>query len=171
VLLALFCSCAATNRYAAASDTIEYRGERIKLSKAYSDFDVYKNDPDNIHPSETERVQRLVMEAPIAREFDNLLEVSKAVVDLSFPGYGTGGFEEKKHPDGTSYIAFMIEIPRAEKDRYFAFRGVNGKYQLIDDFIAPEHPYISTVDEQNGSLVYSGPKGQRVMTRPLVIPK
>ena len=31
---------------------MKYRGETIKLSKAYYDFDEYKNDPNNIHPSE-----------------------------------------------------------------------------------------------------------------------
>jgi hypothetical protein len=49
-----------------ASSEIDYRGEKIKLSKPYRDYDEYKNDPDNIHPSETARVQGLVMSAPIA---------------------------------------------------------------------------------------------------------
>jgi len=34
-----------------SSNVIDYRGERIKLSKSYYDFDTYKNDPDNIDPS------------------------------------------------------------------------------------------------------------------------
>jgi hypothetical protein len=30
------------------SNEIDYRGERIKLTKAYVDYDDYKNDPENI---------------------------------------------------------------------------------------------------------------------------
>ena len=48
------------------SDQIDYRGEKIKLTKAYADYAAYKNDPENIAPSETERVQRLVLGAPIS---------------------------------------------------------------------------------------------------------
>ena len=62
------------------SNEIDYRGEKIKLTKAYADYDEYKNDPDNIDPSETERVQRLVLGAPIARTFGSRLEASKASV-------------------------------------------------------------------------------------------
>jgi hypothetical protein len=51
------------------SNEIDYRGEKIKLTKAYADYDAYKNDPENIHPSETERVQALVLGAPIAKTF------------------------------------------------------------------------------------------------------
>src|SRR6266704_3288121 len=47
-------------------DSVEYRGQRIQLSKAYADFDEYKNDPNNIAASETERAQQLVAGAPIA---------------------------------------------------------------------------------------------------------
>ena len=33
-------------------DAIEYRGERLKLTKAYHDYDDYKEDENNIDPSE-----------------------------------------------------------------------------------------------------------------------
>jgi hypothetical protein len=149
------------------SNEITYRGEKIKLSKSYSDFDDYKNDPENIHPSETARVQRLVMEAPIKRNFDSLLEASKAVGEIAFPGYGTSGFQQQQQPDGTVLMGFSVEIPRAEKDRCFAFRGVNGKFELIDDFVAPDTPSIQRVSIEDRTLVYSTLNGQRVLTRPL----
>src|SRR5437762_13346553 len=47
--------------------TIQYQGQTIQLSKAYRDFDEYKNDPMNIAPAETARVQQLVTDAPIAQ--------------------------------------------------------------------------------------------------------
>lgn len=81
-----------------ATNEIDYRGEKIRLTKSYSDFDDYKNDPENIDPSETARVQRLVMEAPIEREFNSLLDASKAVGEIGFPGYGSGGFAQQLQP-------------------------------------------------------------------------
>jgi hypothetical protein len=59
------------------SSEIDYRGERIKLTKSYADFDDYKNDPENIDPSATERVQRLVLGAPIAKTFGSRLRPPK----------------------------------------------------------------------------------------------
>jgi hypothetical protein len=149
------------------SNEIDYRGEKIKLSKSYPDFDSYKNDPDNIDASETMRVQRLVMEAPIGSHFKSLVDASKAITEIAFPGYGSGGFQQQPQPNGSVLMGFSVEIPRAEKDRCFAFRGVNGEYRLIDDFIAPEFPSIDRVNEENGVLVYSTAEGQKVLTRPL----
>jgi len=151
-----------------ATNEIDYRGEKIKLTKSYSDFDDYKNDPENIDPAETARVQRLVMEAPIEREFNSLLDASKAVGEIAFPGYGSGGFAQQPQPDGSILTGFSVEIPRAEKDRCFTFRGKNGKYRLIDDFVLSEAPYIWRVTEEDGTLVYSTAEGKRVLTRPLV---
>ena len=147
---------------------IGYRGDRIKLSKSYSDFDDYKNDPQNIDPTETERVQRLVMQAPTEREFGSLLAASKAVGDIAFPGYGSSGFAQQPQPDGSVLMGFSVEIPRAEKDRCFTFRGGNGMYRLIDDFVAPETPSIGRVSEEKGTLVYSTASGERIMSRPLM---
>ena len=146
---------------------IRYRGERIKLTRSYSDFDDYKNDPQNIDPTETERVQRLVMQAPIEREFGSPLDVSKAVVDIAFPGYGSSGFGQQPQADGSILMGFSVEIPRARKERHLVFRGVNGKFRLIDDFVAPDTPSIERVSAENGTLVYSTASGERVMTRPL----
>jgi len=162
VLILLVSSCARR-----PDNEIGYRGERIKLTRSYSDFDDYKNDPQNIDPTETGRVQRLVMQAPIEHEFGSLLEVSKAVADIAFPGYGSSGFAQQPQPDGSVLMGFSVEIPRARKDRCFAFRGVNGKYRLIDDFVASETPAVGRVSEENGTLVYSTASGERIVTRPL----
>src|SRR4030095_3424716 len=105
------------------SNEIDYRGEKIKLTKAYADHDDYKNDPENIHPSETERVQRLVLGAPIARTFASRLEASKAVGQIAVPGYGSGGFVEQSQADGSVLMGFSVEVPRADKERYFVFQG------------------------------------------------
>jgi hypothetical protein len=135
------------------SDVMEYHGEKIKLSKHYTDFDEYKNDPNNIDPSENERVQRLVVRAPIERFFSNRLDLFRAAGEIAFPGYGQGsggGIE----PDGSELLAVVTEIPRAEKDRYIVFRGRHNQYELIDDFVNREIVYPLAIREENGSYVY-----------------
>jgi hypothetical protein len=124
------------------SNFVEYRGQNIKLSKTYYDFDTYKNDPDNIDPSETPRVQKLVMEAPVARSFPDRLSAFQGTGDIEFPGYGAGSGGGRES-DGSELLAIDVEIPRAEKDRYFLFRAHNGRYELVDDFVEREiiHPY------------------------------
>ena len=75
-------------------DTVDYRGQRIQLSKAYADFDEYKNDPNNIAASETERVQQLVAGAPIADRYPTREAMIAAVSEIEFPGYGMRSIRE-----------------------------------------------------------------------------
>jgi hypothetical protein len=117
------------------ADEIDYRGERIKLSKAYADYASYKNDPDNIHPSERERVQRLVKTAPVASSYADENTLYHALSALSFPGYGSGNLARTRQPDGSDVVAYGIEIPGTEEDRYLVFRSVGSGFALIDDFV------------------------------------
>ena len=139
------------------SDQIDYRGEKIKLTKAYADYAAYKNDPENIAPSETERVQRLVLGAPIAKTFRTRLEASKAIGLIAFPGYGSGGFVEQSQADGTFLMGFSVEVPRAGKDRYFVFHGRDGVYTLVDDFVHPDTAGLCAVSLVEGTTLPSPP--------------
>ena len=146
-----------------APDEIEYRGEKIRLSKPYADYDDYKNDPDNIAPAETARVQKLVTEAPIERgPFADRLAIAKAVTAITFPGYGTGSL--LSDAEGV-LVGFSIEIPRADQDRHLTFRRGAGGYVLIDDFISAM-PLVRVV-EANGELVYGTRENERAVTRPI----
>lgn len=147
--------------------SIEYRGQKIKLTKFYLNYDEYKNDPDNIDPSEIERVQRLVSEAPIAHSFANRKEASLAVFEVKFPGYAAGGFGGPISENDGSLNGFLIEIPRSDKARYFIFRKTNGNYVLIDDFIASGTLELQTVREEHGNLVYSSASGESRLVHPM----
>lgn len=70
-------------------NVIEYRGQAIKLSRSYYDYDDYKNDPDNLDPGEIARVQKLLIEAPIVRSFASRAEMIGALSQIRFPGYGS----------------------------------------------------------------------------------
>ena len=148
--------------------SIDYRGQKIKLTKFYLDYDDYKNDPGNIDPSETERVQRLVSEAPIAHSFASRKDAATAVFEVKFPGYGAGGFGGAIKDSDGSLNGFTVEIPRANKNRYFIFRNDHGTYTLVDDFVVADPWGIATVREENGTLVYSTASGEPKLTHPVM---
>lgn len=149
------------------SNEIDYRGERIKLSKVYASYDEYKNDPGNIDPSETGRVQRLVLGAPIARTFNSLIEASKAVGQVAFPGYGSGGFVEQVQADGSVLTGFSVEVPRASKERCFVLEGRDGVYTLIDDFIYSDSAgLLRRVIRRGNDLVFISIDGKETFVRP-----
>lgn len=133
--------------------SIDYRGEPIKLTRFYFSYEDYKDDPDNIDPSENTRVERLVSEAPIARSFRDRLEVATAIGQIKFPGYGSGGVGGWN--PNSELIGFVVEIPRSDKGRYFVFRKTAQGYVLVDDFLDSSMPGIDHIEEKDGSLVYS----------------
>jgi hypothetical protein len=148
--------------------SIDYRGQKIKLTKFYLDYDDYKNDPDNIAPSETERVQRLVSEAPIAHSFASRKDAASAVFEVKFPGYGAGGFGGSIQDADGSLNGFTVEIPRANKNRYFIFRNHHGTYELVDDFTMADPWGIETVREEDGRLFYSTASGEPKLVHPIM---
>jgi hypothetical protein len=149
------------------SNEVDYRGEKVKLSKTYASYDDYKNDPENIDRSETERVQRLVLAAPIAKTFGSRLEVSKAIGQIAFPGYGSSGFDEQVQADGSVLTGFSVEVPRASSERYFVFQGKSGVYTLIDDFAHPDSAgLLHHVARRGNDLVFTSIAGKEALTRP-----
>ena len=145
---------------------IEYRGQEIKLSRYYLDYEEYKDDPDNIDPSETSRVQHLVAGAPIANTFETRKAMFDAAFSIKFPGYGFGGFGDGGNSPLTG---FSIEIPRADKFRYITFQRADGKYVLVDEFTAPEIPLITRVRLEGNTLVYSSDHATGEVVRPLQV--
>lgn len=144
-------------------DTIVYRGQTIRLSRAYSDFDEYKNDPNNIAASETERVQQLVETAPIAKEFPTREAMIAAVSELEFPGYGLSVFGDVPQGDGTVITGFSIEIPRGERERILVFQLKNETYRLMDDFLGPVD--VMKVELKNRQLIYFDMRGKELGRR------
>jgi hypothetical protein len=150
---------------AGSSDEIDYQGHKIKLSKSYTTFEDYKNDPNNIAPSHIELVQQLVTTAPIGGRFDSRVDASKAVGRIAFPGYGSGGFTERAQADGSLLTGFSVEIPQTEKDRYFVFRAKDGAYTLIDDFVVADLPLAHAIDRRDDVLVFRSTDGKEIFTR------
>jgi hypothetical protein len=148
---------------------VEYRGEKIHLRRPYDDYDDYKSDPDNLDPSEIERVGKLVAGAPLKRSYRGREAMLRAVFGLEFPGYGITSFGRSKQADDSLLEAFAIEIPRASRNRYVIFRGVHDRYTLLDDFVASNDQDILRVRASDGQLVYSTLQGKDVLTRPITV--
>jgi hypothetical protein len=142
-----------------SSNTIEYQGQQVKLSKPYDDYDDYKNDPSNLPPDEVAKVRRLVQSAPIASRFVNREQMIHAVFELQFPGYGLTACGERSQPDGSVLALFGVEIPKSDQTRYLLFRGNNSAYTLIDDFVYSDATPIGEVGPSGDQFVYSTRQG------------
>jgi hypothetical protein len=148
-------------------DTIEYRGQKIKLSKRYNSYEAYKDDPGNIDPAENVRVQKLVMEAPVASSYANRKEMVTDAFEIKFPGYGLGSIGGQS-ADGTPISGVTIEIPRTEKDRVLLFRERGGRLELVDDFVS-EAP-IASAREEDGYYRFFDGAGKESLRRPVKKP-
>lgn len=146
-------------------DFMLYRGEKIKLSRQYANFDQYKNDPNNIDPSETKRVQSLVMTAPIAHSFASWSEFFRAEQAAAFPGYGTSIFPGRRS-DGNDLTLVTIEVPRADKDRFIVVQERNGQCEVLDDFVYEDVPEAFGVHRDSDSYVFVSRNGKEIFRRP-----
>jgi hypothetical protein len=147
--------------------TVEYRGQLIKLTRFYLTYDGYKNDRDNIDPSENARVAQLVESAPVGRSFHSRLDMGKAVFAVQFPGYGASSFAVPPPAGGTVLAAFSIEVPRAGRERVFVFEGRGDHYTLLDDFIADGALPISKAAVLGDKVVFSSMDGTVLLERSL----
>lgn len=147
------------------SDTIDYHGQSIKLSKAYSSYEDYKEDPDNIASSETARVQELVKSAPVPRQFSDRKTMIYTMSELCFPGYGMSMSGERHQSDGTVLELFSIEIPRSGDSRFLLFKGKASRYSLIDEFIYSDDAMIMTASLSGNYIIYSTMQGAKVIER------
>lgn len=144
---------------------IDYQGRKIKLSKSYASYEDYKDDPDNILPSETALVQKLVKEAPIEHMFVSKRLMFQGAGEIVFPGYGMSGARTHPAADGSELAVVVIEIPRADMDRFLVFRVRGQACELVDDFVYPTFPGVIDVREENGLFVYSSENGNQVLRR------
>ena len=147
----------------------EYQGQQIRLTRYYLDYEDYKDDPDNIDPSENARVQQLISEAPIARSFDSREDLIHALFEIKFPGYGAAGLGDGRQGEN-SITGLSLEIPRADKSRYLAFQCKAGKYLLLDDFVESDMPLLMYIHQDGANLTYTSDRGQRRLVRPAKYP-
>jgi len=129
-------------------DCVTYRGEVIALSRAYSNFHEYKDDPNNLPKAVLPRVAALVRTAPVARSYPTRKAAEDAAFALMFPGYGFSLF-------GLSdpVALFAVEVPGMGEDRYFLYVPRDSEWRLADDFLWPEANGILNRAELEGDVI------------------
>lgn len=126
------------NHPSIADNEMEFRGQKFKLTKAYSDYDDYKNDPNNLAPEEIPRIEKIILNIRIGPVFKDMTEFIEAADECLFPGYGTSGIPDADHIGEISapkVFGVGIEIPRRDEDRYFFVCRYENHYRLVDDFV------------------------------------
>ena len=160
-----FARMAYVERYGSAE--IDYRGEKIQLARKYVDYDDYKNDSNNLAPSEIARVENLMTQARIGPDFADWKEFADQAFKIKFPGYGLGP-GPKVTAAGREFVVEWIEIPQVGKDRYFVLeKKPGGSLRLVDDFVIahqPGSPFrpISSIRLVDDRLVYSDRESKTV---------
>ena len=90
--------------------------------------------PERIAAREIERVEKLILDAPVAPAFKSRNDGERAISAIMFPGSQLTAFEQTQI-DGSKIEMWCVEIPRRNEDRYFAFRSDTNGYLLIDSFV------------------------------------
>ena len=137
-------------------DTLEYRGEEIRLPRRYEDFEVYKDDPDNLRIEDIPRIAKLVKEAPLPSSFQTREQAAEFLMGLMFPGYGFSMLQLDK-----PLALFSIELPRMDEDRWVTLAPIGGKWVVVDDFIfSSRDDYLNSVEYANGQYRYRNHQGK-----------
>jgi hypothetical protein len=152
------------------SDTLDYRGEHFKMRKAYSTYEDYKDDPDNLDTNELDRIEQVMISAKIPSSFKNREEFTHTLIyDLKFPGYGMGGIgEQPQTDDGSTLDVESVEIPQRGKDRFIVVREFQGHLNLLDDFVfGTATNVIKHVKLEKQKLFYYDTQGNLVREKQL----
>ena len=114
-------------------DHVTYLGHTIPLSRTYSDFHDYRDDPDNLPKAVLPLVQSLVKTAPVPSSFPTRKAAADALYELMFPGYGYSMLGL-----GDPIALFSLEIPGSGQERFLLFAPFDGTWNLVDDFVWAE---------------------------------
>lgn len=115
--------------------TVKYRGQEFNMSKTFSSYEAYKDDPNNLATNELLRIENAITNAPFPSTFDSQVELARTVLRLRFPGYGCGGLGAYPQSDGSTCAVFSVEIPMLNRERYFVGRTFGKQVTTIDDFV------------------------------------
>ena len=152
----------------AAGDTVRYRGQEFKMSKAFQSYEAYKDDPNNLATNELLRIENAITNAPFATTFVSQVELARAVLRLKFPGYGCGGQGAYPQADGSTCSVFSVEIPMLDKERYFIARTTGNQVTVIDDFVmSTATNQLKQVKIDGTQIRYYDDKGTLLREKPM----
>ena len=135
---------------------MEYEGQKFYTSKQYTDWDEFKEDPNNYLASETQKMQDAVRGVKFIASAADREVVMDQMFDKQFPGFGCGQLGILNTTQLDDCAAFSIEIPRTELDRYAGYVKIEGRFVLVADFVAPQQPMLFTISVEDGYLNFHG---------------
>jgi hypothetical protein len=117
------------------ANTIGYEGQQFKMSRPYTEYENYKDDPNNLDTNELPRIERAMEAVKIPESFSDRKAFIKFMFEFEFPGYGLGE-RGAQTDDGSTIELDSVEIPQAGKDRVIVVRKESdSELKLVDDFI------------------------------------
>ncbi|TFV93978.1 hypothetical protein [Massilia horti] len=152
---------------------VEYQGQRIQLSRAYADFDEYKNDVKNLSVKQAGQVEALMQKTRFGPSFANAQALDNALAELQFPGYGMFYANQLgAHIDTMLELAY-VEIPMKDRNRYVVLEKTpTGGFRVVVDFIAGATPEITRVHRgSDGKLVFTDSTGTKIVPKKDQVPK
>ena len=135
---------------------IDYLGERFDLPRTYPTYEAYRNDPDNLGPSNLARIQELVQTRSPGELFKDVEAFGRTAFALKVPGYGMAGLKVEAAEPKPMLVA--IEVPGTKRWRYLLATGTTGNVKVVDDFVY-EGARITKVQIQGGVARYLTTQG------------
>ena len=136
-------------------NSMQYEGQQFATSKSYSDWDDFKNDPNNFPADETKRMGEAVRAVEFMTIAEDRESVMRQMFDTQFPGFGCGQLGVPKD-QLDSVAAFFVEIPRTQTHRVLGYVRIDGSFVLVSDFVAPEMPMLAQAVLADDKLEFLG---------------
>lgn len=152
---------------ASALSYVEYQGQRIQLSRAYVDFDEYKEDVKNISRKQALQVEAIMRKVRFGPSFASGQALDDALFKLQFPGYGMFYANQLgAHIDPMLELVY-VEIPLMDRNRYFVLeKAGTGGFRVVADFVASSIPEITRVHRAKGDkLEFTDSKGKKIVPK------
>ena len=135
------------------------------MRKAYSSYEDYKDDPNNLDTNELDRIEQAMVSATVPVSFKDHKEFSHFLFfEFKFPGYGLrSNGARAQTDDGSKLYVEPAEIPQRDKERVTVVREYGGHLKLVDDFVfSTSTNEIARAKLEKHKLFYYGRKGELV---------
>ena len=121
-------------------DEVEWRGEKFKLKQKYLDYEEYKDDTNQLAPSEIERVKKFMLAISVPKVASSETDLRQSLRQMRFPGFGSSYAGAVKDERGNRYILNEYEIPQKQEQRTLLYRvDTNGTCRLVVDAVSVDH--------------------------------
>jgi len=145
---------------------LPYLDGTVTLSDEPQYRDVCRHETTVLRPAEAEKIERMLLGAPVPRKPMTHGEVVDITSALKVPAFGlaTGGTDL---PDGSLLLLYQFEVPCRAKERALLFHGRGESFRLIDDLVystSDERTVIRNVTLRGDRIDYDmGESGQHLV--------